>query len=308
MSRTSSHLQPLMIALFGIYLFIYPWSIALVSFNLVPVWGVWMGSALLILQGTVLGFWLTAYYGRHGALAALLILIVSWAIEHIGVLTGFPFGAYVYTDVLTPKIIQVVPLAIPFAWLLVVPAAVGVTERLFGNASIAAHSHGLRTLLKILVAATFATLLDVTIEPVAVHIKRYWIWNSGSSYYGVPLSNFGAWWVTSFVLVSVVYLCAGVRKARPRPLASPPVRTFDLRLPARFAGLSRYLSDLDWLPRTLYMLNLLMFMLVNLAHGMFSAAVIGALILAYLAFDLLEPGLLRWVLGARPRGVSPGSE
>lgn len=294
MSHTTSRLRSLIVILFGIYLFVYPWSILLVALDLVPVWGAWVGGALLIIQGTVMGLWLTAHYGRHGALAALLILGISWAVEHLGVLTGFPFGTYSYTDVLIPKIFGIVPLAIPFAWLLVVPAAVGVTERLLGVGNKAAQSARSAWLSRVLGAASFALLLDVTIEPVAVHISGYWIWNDGGGYYGVPNSNFIAWWVTSVLLVGVLYFCIHIRR-KAQELA-----------PALQSPGSRP-AMLTWLPSALYLLNLTMFVLVNLAHGQIGAAAIGVLILAYLIFEWIEPRLRRWILGVQANRRQPGA-
>ena len=56
-------------------------------------------------------------YGGKGIVAfAIICLVVSNAIENIGVATGFPFGAYHYTDVLGPKL-GYVPLMIGPAYL-----------------------------------------------------------------------------------------------------------------------------------------------------------------------------------------------
>ncbi|MEI9899750.1 MAG: carotenoid biosynthesis protein [Hyphomicrobium sp.] len=56
-------------------------------------------------------------YGLRGILAfAGICLVVSFAIENIGVATGFPFGPYYYTDALGPKLGHV-PLLIGPAYL-----------------------------------------------------------------------------------------------------------------------------------------------------------------------------------------------
>lgn len=271
--------------LFGIYLLIYPGSIILVAFDRVPVWGTWMGGALLILQGSLMGLWLTINFGRWGLGAALWILFLSWAIEHIGATTGFPFGAYTYTDVLQPQVLGVVPLAIPFAWLLIVTAATGVSEQVFQKDG---HTpwHDLKvSRTRVLSAASFALLLDVTIEPFAVHINHYWVWSDSStgSYYGIPASNFVAWFFTSLVLAWVLLL---YRRGFARNLlAQPhrePIRTF-----------------LPWLPLTLYLTNLTMFVVVNMARDQGMAALIGGLILLFLALDWLRPRMLRRLRGSR---------
>ncbi|MGB9738609.1 carotenoid biosynthesis protein [Chloroflexus sp.] len=255
-----------------VYLFIYPFAIVLVALDQVPVWGTWMGGALLILQGALMGMWLTVRYHWYGAVASGLILIISWAVEHIGATTGFPFGSYSYTDVLQPQIFGVVPLAIPFAWLLIVVAAVGVAERLFHRDGRPVDDRYLHP-TRVLTAASFALLLDVTIEPFAVYINRYWVWASDESgfYYGIPVSNFVAWWVTSLILSWV--LLSLRRSANRKGLVPRPF--------------------MQWLPPTLYLTNLTMFVVVNLARGQVLPALIGGVIMLVLVGDWLLPRLAR---------------
>ncbi|MEF3273511.1 MAG: carotenoid biosynthesis protein [Chloroflexus sp.] len=269
---SSLQLRRSAVALFAIYLFIYPFAIVLVALDKVPVWGTWMGGALLILQGALMGVWLAVHYRRWGALAAGLILVISWAVEHIGATTGFPFGSYSYTDVLQPQIFGVVPLAIPFAWLLIVVAAVGVAEQILNRDGRLVDERAISS-TRVLTAASLALLLDVTIEPFAVYINRYWVWTSDESgfYYGIPASNFVAWWVTSLILSWI--LLALRRQAANR-----------LHTPRRY---------MPWLPPTLYLMNLTMFVVVNLARGQVLPALIGGLIMLVLAGDWLLPRLAR---------------
>lgn len=288
----------MLLVLLGTYLFVYPWSILLVSLDRVPVWGTWMGGALLIIQGTLMGLWLIANHGRNGLAASGIILLFSWFIEHVGTTTGFPFGAYRYTDVLLPKIAGVVPLAIPFAWLLVVPAALGITERLLTNRDpdffVPLHEQPFRMVPRVLGAASFAVLLDITIEPVSVHVNGYWEWYHGSGgYYGVPVSNFAAWWVTSVLLVWVLV-------SLQRPVDDAVIRSFGRSFEGyRFNPRPSTLQYLfPWLPSLLYMLNLTMFVLVNIAHAQLGAAMIGSLILCYLTFVWLKPTGIRRLLNA----------
>jgi putative membrane protein len=268
MPSAASWLRPLIFGLLGVYLFLYPGSIALVALDRVPVWGTWMGGALLIWQGALMGCWLIINYGRWGALATALILFLSWFVEHIGATTGFPFGSYTYTEVLQPQIAGIVPLAIPFAWLLIVTAAVGVSE------VVRQRDDRRVSVGQVLMAASFALLLDVTIEPFAVNINRYWVWSADAelnAYYGIPASNFVAWWVTSFLLVLVLLLARSASQRR--------VHVYPLQF--------------GWLPLGLYLTNLTMFVVVNLARGQGIAALIGALILLFIGANLVLPRLAR---------------
>lgn len=278
MLQRVSPLRLAVLALLGIYLCLYPGSITLVALDRVPVWGTWMGGALLILQGSLMGLWLTVNYGRQGAQAALLILLLSWLVEHVGATTGFPFGAYTYTDVLQPQILGVVPLAIPFAWLLIVPAAAAAGEHVLQKEPPGPQADLRLSATKLLTAASFALLLDVTIEPFAVNINRYWVWSEAdmSGYYGIPASNFVAWWFTSLLLAAVLLW-------RRQAAARQAIRV-GATAPRRF---------LPWLPLTLYLSNLTMFVVVNLARGQAMAALIGGLIMLFLACDWLLPRVAR---------------
>jgi bisanhydrobacterioruberin hydratase len=280
MQQLSSRLTLLSVVLFATYVFLYPGSIILVALDRVPVWGTWMGGALLILQGTLMGVWLIINYARWGVVASALIVFLAWLVEHIGATTGFPFGTYSYTNVLQPKILDVVPLAIPCAWLLIVGAAVGTSEHVLEQVGRPSANDMRVSATKVLTAASLALLLDVTIEPFAVNINHYWTWNDSghSSYYGIPTSNFAAWWVTSVILVLVLLnrrRAAALAHLHRRP--RPPARSF-----------------WPWLPLTLYLTNLTMFVLVNLARGQAMAAQIGGLILLFLGWRLL-PDAMRFL-------------
>lgn len=273
MASVSLLLRRAVFALLAVYGFLYPGSIVLVALDRVPVWGTWMGGALLILLGTLTGLWLIANYGTYGALASAGILFFAWLVEHVGATTGFPFGSYSYTEVLQPQIIDVVPLAIPFAWLLIVTASVGVADRVLSRQE-PRHAPRPLSLTGVLTAASFALLLDITIEPFAVNINNYWVWSGAEpgAYYGIPLSNFVAWWVTGFLLSWLLFV------ARQRVTA--PIQ----HAPATF---------LPHLPVWLYMSNLTMFVVVNLARGQVLAAQIGALVILAIAGDWLLPRLAR---------------
>lgn len=225
--------------LLGIYLFIYVWAVPMLMLSLVPRWGTWMGGFLLILQGSIVGLWLVANAEWRGLIAAGWIAALAWAVEHIGVTTGVPFGRYRYTDVLGFKIAGVVPLPIPFAWLLVVPASIG--------AAIALGAQRRRSI--VVIATLLAFGLDLLLEPVAAYIVDYWRWIDSGPYYGVPTANFIAWGATALVLTLITAAMVGRRIVAARVLPS--------------------------LPALLYFLNLLQFTLVDLAHGYPFAALIG---------------------------------
>jgi putative membrane protein len=229
-------LSPILATLLGIYLFIYIWSVPMLMLDLVPVWGRGMGGFLLMLQGTIIGLWLARAGGLGGLVAAGAILLLSYLVEFVGVSYGVPFGRYAYTDVLGLQLGGAVPLAIPFAWLVVVPGAVMLAAR----APRAWQAAPLATLL--------AILLDLLIEPVAAHVTGYWRWLEPGPYYGVPTVNFVAWGATALALVLVLRILAPNLRQAPRSA---------------------------WLPRLLFVLNAIQFTLVNAAYGFWWAVAAG---------------------------------
>ncbi|NJN67740.1 MAG: carotenoid biosynthesis protein [Chloroflexaceae bacterium] len=290
-ARLDPQWRALLKGLLGVLLFVYPWGVVLISIDFVPSWGTWLGGAYLMLMGTMMGVWLVINYRGGGVLVSGLIMFGSWLVEHVGVVTGVPFGAYDYTNVLVPQIAGVVPLAIPFAWLLVVPASVGTARSLLrmGTADDSlptAPARSLSEMLRVvLVAATLTTLLDLMIEPVVTRVTNYWAWdpgNGGGAYYGIPLVNFVAWWVTSALFAWVlVWLQWNGERNRRSPGADEEV--------AVGAPPGDRVLFFPWLPYLLYVLLLGMFVVINTSHTHLVAALIGGPVLAYLVFDWLRP-------------------
>ena len=128
--------QQLALILFCIYLAVLPGSTIVVALDRVPRWGAWMGGALLLIQGAAALCWLLGRHGARGGLAALLVFLLAWAVEHAGVTTGMPFGRYHYTGALQPQLFGAVPLAIPCAWLMVAAGAWQLSSERWGDGAM----------------------------------------------------------------------------------------------------------------------------------------------------------------------------
>lgn len=229
---------------FGIYCFVYPFAILLMSFDWMPFGMEWMSSLLLAMLGLTCLGWLWANLGRLGLVLGTVIFGFGIALEYLGVLTGFPFGSYRYTGVLVPELPGDVPLAIGFAWLFVIVSGSFTARRLFPGSARSAGT----TLAMVLGGAVLAVVLDLLLEPVAYHVKNYWQWIPGDgAYYGIPVSNFVAWFVAALVL--------------NLPLASLWKRQGAIFIP--------------WLPTALFAMNVIMFGIVDVAHGFWIAGLIG---------------------------------
>lgn len=114
------------------------------------------------------------------ALAYLIIFVLGFSIELIGVKTGWLFGSYHYTDVLGEKIFGV-PITIGINWFVIVISSGALVIKL-----------KLSVFVKAILAGAAATFMDVILEPVAIKYQ-FWIWENGV----VPFYNYVCWFIFS---------------------------------------------------------------------------------------------------------------
>lgn len=119
---------------------------------------------------------------RHW-LIFILIYLAGFGIEVLGINTGWPFGNYVYGDVLGIKILET-PLFIGINWLLLVLA----------THAMARHRIEKKWLVPV-AGASMMLIFDVALEPFAVFTEM-WYWQSGN----IPFANYLAWWIIGFIM------------------------------------------------------------------------------------------------------------
>ena len=147
---------------------------------------------------------LFGYLGPRRAVVSLLaVSAFAFFIETTGVVTGLPYGPFEYGDVLGPKVLGIVPYMLPVTY---VPLVVG---------AFAAVWNPRRPKTSIFGAALLLTLVDGVLDPGAVSLG-FWIWAGGGIYYGVPLSNYVGWLISS-ILAAAILRCAGRWAAPPHP-------------------------------------------------------------------------------------------
>ncbi|NNE48177.1 MAG: carotenoid biosynthesis protein [Rhodothermales bacterium] len=130
--------------------------------------------------------------GRRRTVVLVLIgSIVGAGAELLGTTTGFPFGGYSYTDWLGPKILGHVPYFIPLSWYAMGLVCYELARRVTNS-----------TALAILLGATFMVLWDVSLDPAMSRAFPFWTYEEIGFFYGMPLSNWGGWFVTSAVIIA----------------------------------------------------------------------------------------------------------
>lgn len=128
---------------------------------------------------------------RNLLILIMLIVVLSWIIEYIGISYGFPFGDYNYSDMLQPSVAGV-PLAIAFAWPCAVITSIAFMEEAFG---MKVKSFFSRTFI----ASTFILVFDIFLEQAAIS-ENYWQWAKGM----VPLTNYISWFSIGFIFTFVI--------------------------------------------------------------------------------------------------------
>src|SRR5919112_833992 len=158
--------------------------------------GSYVSTFLIALPSTVALF---RYLGPRRAIVSLLALsIFGYAIEAIGVATGFPYGTFYYGDALGPRLAGIVPLLLPLSY---APLVVGAVAAAWGTR--------LR-LLHVLYATLLLVWMDAVLDPGAASLG-FWVWPQSGVYYGVPVSNYFGWLFSSS-LAAVILLMLGRRR------------------------------------------------------------------------------------------------
>lgn len=123
-------------------------------------------------------------FEKNYLVIALILAILCFLIEVIGVKTKAVFGYYDYTNMLGPRFLDV-PLIIGLNWSVLILSCAAIVNKVYSN-----------SFFKAAVGATLMVLFDILLEPIAFKYG-YWQWDIKE----VPLQNYFAWWIISFVLI-----------------------------------------------------------------------------------------------------------
>jgi bisanhydrobacterioruberin hydratase len=137
-------------------------------------------NLLLSFSCLVLSF---QHFTRRLFLAILVVGVVGFSAEYIGVHTQLLFGNYLYGKNLGLKLVEI-PLVIAVNWAMLSFSALAIV-----------FSLRVPLVVKALLSAALMTFLDVLIEPVAI-TSDFWSWEDGI----IPMYNYVCWFVLSFLL------------------------------------------------------------------------------------------------------------
>ncbi|MFQ3611285.1 MAG: carotenoid biosynthesis protein [Fimbriimonadales bacterium] len=161
----------------------------------------WLGILLVVFGIGASLFHMAHTQGWRPTLWMLGICVVlAGGAELIGTLTGFPFGAYEYTERLGPKFLGHVPYLIPPSWFMMLYPAFHI-----------AYLLGVPRRALPFVVALLLTWWDVAMDPAVSTVMgnpgtvafAYWLWKEEGQFYGMPLHNWLGWYGVSLLLAWV---------------------------------------------------------------------------------------------------------
>jgi uncharacterized membrane protein len=138
-------------------------------------------------------------YGWKDALVLLVIcLAITFTMENIGSATGLPFGQYRFEIGSNLPHVGAIPIIVGplwfgmgyFSWIVAGTLLGGTLQRLKRKVELIALP---------VVAAFVMTQWDVVMDPPESTISKAWIWHDGGAHFGVPLSNYLGWLLTSWL-------------------------------------------------------------------------------------------------------------
>jgi putative membrane protein len=198
-----------------------------------------MGHFLSLLLGTVwlrpyvflfLGAYLllaTWHLGLGRALAFLALgYLISWTAELSSIHFGFPFGEYLYIPATRHQELWLagVPFMDSLSYVFLAYASLSLAlvaleaERGEGRGGPLEAPARYSSWRAWVLGALLMVSLDIIIDPVALRGYRWFLgqiygYPEGGVYFGVPLANFGGWFLVALILIRLLQYLATVRPA-----------------------------------------------------------------------------------------------
>ncbi len=154
------------------------------------------------------------YRFRGFAVFTACCLITAAVFEILSLRTGFPFGQYVFTSVMGPKVLGL-PILLVLAYL-----GIGYTSWILASLILRTRRLSRQTtwlFLQPAIAACIMTAWDVTMDPGWATLDHAWIWRNGGPWFGVPISNYFGWLLTTFAFYLLFALWLHNRAFEPAP-------------------------------------------------------------------------------------------
>ena len=160
---------------------------------------------LLICFGLLI--WTQRDKNKAFLLFTVLVCILGFIVEIVGVNTGLVFGKYSYGAILGPKLFGV-PFIIGINWFIVIYCSGIATQKLLmtivgKNIPSTGPPKMIKVMALVVDGATIATFFDWLMEPSVTRLE-FWHWLGDGS---IPVYNYICWFVTSMLFLTIFKLC-----------------------------------------------------------------------------------------------------
>src|SRR5215472_807077 len=162
-----------------------------------------------------------------GARRALVLFVacnaIAFAMENLGTATGFPFGVYHFEVGADLPHVGLIPIIVGplwfgagyFSWVVASVLLDGADRQLDRRFNLVALP---------IVAAFVMTQWDLVMDAPNATIAKVWIWHDGGAVFGVPLSNYLGWFLTSWLFFQAFALYLRRQGEARGPGASPSLK------------------------------------------------------------------------------------
>jgi putative membrane protein len=191
-------------------------------------------AVYLVAAVTHLGWRKTLWFTAVGYLIAFLS-------EFSSINTGFPYGWYYYIEASRDRELWIagVPFFDSLSYVFLAycsyTAALLVLSpiKLWRRNLVLLETRAIRRSLSVLfLGSLFQVYLDIIVDPVALQGRRWFLgqiygYREAGAHFGVPLSNYAGWWLTSICLVLALQTIdarGGKTEEKPVGIASLPFR------------------------------------------------------------------------------------
>jgi len=204
--KTVGRFSPLGMAL-GIVIAVYLALVVGFAWNPTP-----LAQALAVIGILAAVIHASLFYGWKDALALFSIcVVITFIVENIGAATGFPFGHYHFEVGSELPHVGLIPVIVGPLWFGMGYFSWIVAGTLLGGAMV--QNRKMKLVALPIVAAFVMAQWDVVMDPPESTISKAWIWHDGGAHFGVPLSNYFGWLLTSWLFYQAFALYLDRRRA-----------------------------------------------------------------------------------------------
>ena len=140
----------------------------------------------------IIGCLIILFFSKGRLLYSLIFIgILGFVYEVLGVKIGILFGSYNYTNVFNIKLFSV-PLVMISAWIIIANFCLTFIQ-------------SIKNKFFILYGSAIMVIIDLVVDPIAVHGLKIWTWDDKGPYFDIPTHNFLGWFFLSIPIFTILY-------------------------------------------------------------------------------------------------------